>query len=86
MDNTEKTLANGDTEAPITKEVQVEETVKTYTQDEVDNMMARMKGSISKKLLKPDEDLGDPEELRKLKAEAGALQISSKNIKLTHLY
>jgi ribonucleotide reductase alpha subunit len=65
-----ETLAQGDTEAPNTKEVQVEETVKTYTQDEVDNMMARMKGSISKKLLKPYEDLGDPEELRKLKAEA----------------
>jgi len=73
MDNLEKTLANGDTEAPNTKEVQVEkETVKTYTQDEVDNMMARMKGSLSKKLLKPYEDLGDPEELRKLKADAEA--------------
>jgi len=73
MDNLEKTLANGDTEAPNTKEVQVEkETVKTYTQDEVDNMMARMKGSITKKLLKPYEDLGDPEELRKLKADAEA--------------
>jgi len=66
-----ETLAQGDTEAPITKEVQVEEeTVKTYTQEEVDNMMARMKGSITKKVLKPYEDLGDPEELRKLKAEA----------------
>jgi uncharacterized protein Smg (DUF494 family) len=26
---------------------------KTYTQEEVDNMMARMKGSLQKKLLKP---------------------------------
>ena len=43
---------------------------KTYTQEEVDNMMARMKGSLQKKLLKPYEDLGDPEELRSLKAEA----------------
>lgn len=42
---------------------------KTYTQDEVDNMMARMKGSLSKKLLKPYEDLGDPEELRTIKSE-----------------
>ena len=66
-----ETLAQGDTETPITKEVQVEEeTVKTYTQEEVDNMMARMKGSITKKVLKPYEDLGDPEELRNLKAEA----------------
>ena len=42
---------------------------KTYTQDEVDGMMARMKGSLSKKLLKPYEDLGDPEELRSIKTE-----------------
>jgi len=43
---------------------------KTYTQDEVDNMMARMKGSLQKKLLKPYEDLGDPEELRQLREDA----------------
>ncbi len=73
----DNTLVQGDTEAPITKEVQenttdsVEET-KTYTQQEVDNMMARMKGSLSKKLLKPYEELGDPEELRQMKAEAEA--------------
>lgn len=42
---------------------------KTYTQEEVDNMMARMKGSLQKKLLKPYEDLGDPEELRSIKSE-----------------
>jgi len=43
---------------------------KSYTQQEVDNMMARMKGSLEKKLLKPYADLGDPEELRNLKTEA----------------
>lgn len=43
---------------------------KTYTQEEVDNMMARMKGSLEKKLLKPYADLGDPEELRALRIEA----------------
>ena len=32
-------------------------------------MMARMKGSLQKKLLKPYEDLGDPEELRSIKTE-----------------
>jgi hypothetical protein len=32
-------------------------------------MMARMKGSLQKKLLKPYEDLGDPEELRTIKTE-----------------
>lgn len=43
---------------------------KTYSQEEVDNMMARMRGSLEKKLLKPYEDLGDPETLRQLKSEA----------------
>jgi hypothetical protein len=43
---------------------------KTYSQKEVDDMMARMKGSLQKKLLKPYEDLGDPDELRQLKLEA----------------
>ena len=42
---------------------------KTYTQEEVDNMMARMRGSLEKKLLKPYADLGDPEELRTIKSE-----------------
>lgn len=43
---------------------------KSYSQQEVDDMMARMKGSLQKKLLKPYEDLGDPEELRQLRSEA----------------
>jgi hypothetical protein len=42
---------------------------KTYSQQEVDNMMARMKGSLEKKLLKPYQDLGDPEELRNIKSD-----------------
>ena len=46
------------------------QSAKTYTQEEVDNMMARMKGSLEKKLLKPYADLGDPEELRQLRQEA----------------
>jgi hypothetical protein len=33
-------------------------------------MMARMRGSLEKKLLKPYQDLGDPDELRSLKSEA----------------
>jgi len=47
---------------------------KTYTQQDVDNMMARMKGSLEKKLLKPYEDLGDPAELRQLREEAAKKQ------------
>ncbi len=43
---------------------------KSYSQKEVDDMMARMKSSLQKKLLKPYEDLGDPDELRQLRTEA----------------
>jgi len=41
---------------------------KSYTQEEVDNMMARMKGSLEHKLLKPYEGLGSPDELRELRS------------------
>lgn len=39
---------------------------KTYTQQEVDALMARTRTSLEKKLLKPFEDLGDPNELREV--------------------
>lgn len=67
----DNTLANEATGAQeFTSENQANTATKTYTQQEVDNMMARMKGSLEKKLLKPWEDLGDPNELRVLKTEA----------------
>lgn len=66
----ENTLVN-DTVTDTTGETENQaQAAKTYTQEEVDNMMARMKGSLQKKLLKPYEDLGDPEELRQLREEA----------------
>jgi len=67
----DNTLAqdNATDAATLEKENQAPAT-KTYSQQEVDNMMARMKGSLEKKLLKPYEDLGDPDELRTLKSEA----------------
>ncbi len=40
---------------------------KTYTQEEFDNHVAGLKSSLTKKLLKPYEDLGDVTELRALK-------------------
>ena len=43
--------------------------VKTYTQDEVDAMMARTRQSLEKKLLKPYQDLGDPNEVREVLKE-----------------
>lgn len=69
----ENTLATNDmgTDPANIQDVENQATAtKTYSQEEVDNMMARMKGSLSKKLLKPYEDLGDPEELRALREEA----------------
>jgi hypothetical protein len=65
----EQTIENATDAASLNTENQAQAT-KTYSQEEVDNMMARMKGSLQKKLLKPYEDLGDPEELRALREEA----------------
>lgn len=59
------------TEASTTQtQAQQSTTDKTYTQKEVDDMMARMKTSLKSKLLKPYEELGDVEELRQLRAQA----------------
>lgn len=68
----ENTLAINDTATDatdVTLENQAQAT-KTFTQKEVDDMMARMRGSLEKKLLKPYEDLGDLEELRQLREDA----------------
>jgi hypothetical protein len=43
---------------------------KTYTQEEFDNHIAGLKSSLTKKLLKPYEELGDVNELRALKEAA----------------
>jgi hypothetical protein len=39
---------------------------RTYTQKDVDDMMARMKSSMTKKISSRYEDLGDPDELRSI--------------------
>ena len=57
------------TDAATTEQENQAQVTKTYSQQEVDNMMARMKGSLEKKLLKPYEDLGDPAELRNIKTD-----------------
>jgi hypothetical protein len=43
---------------------------KTYTQEEFDRHMAGLKNSLTKKYEKVYADLGDPEELRRIKADA----------------
>jgi ribonucleotide reductase alpha subunit len=65
---TDTNIGNMDATEVSTTETQAQ-VAKTYTQDEVDNMMARMRGSLEKKLLKPYAELGDPEELRTIKTE-----------------
>lgn len=59
----DNTLANDDTGSDTNNN----QAVKTYTQQEVDDMMARTKGAVAKKYEKLFNELGDPEELRKIK-------------------
>jgi len=54
----------GDTEGTDTSSNENQATVKTYTQKEVDDMMAKTKSAITKKLSSKYEELGDPDELK----------------------
>ena len=67
---TDNSLVQDATDAAALEAGSQAQASKTYSQEEVDNMMARMRGSLEKKLLKPYQDLGDPEELRALREEA----------------
>jgi len=67
LDQTSATKDATDATAETGNQAQAE---KFYTQREVNDMMAGLKASVSKKALKPYEDLGDPDELRRLKSEA----------------
>lgn len=57
------------TDTPAQDDSQAQAT-KTYTQKEFDDAMAKMKSAVLNKALKPYQDLGDVEELRKLKTAA----------------
>lgn len=57
---------NSANEVTETSETQVE---KTYTQKELDDMMAKTKSAISRKYEKKFEELGDIEELKRIKSE-----------------
>jgi len=71
MSDTTNTLAGTSVETDTTSQTsQIQEQAapgKTYTQEEFDNHIAGLKSSLTKKLLKPYEDLGDVNELRALK-------------------
>ena len=56
----------GDTDETGQSQNENQATVKTYTQKEVDDMMARTKSAVMKKVASKYEDLGDPEELRNI--------------------
>lgn len=68
------------TEATDAAQETSQETSKMYTQAEFDSHMAGLKSSLTKKLLKPYEDLGDPSELRSLK-EAQAKLVQEEQMK-----
>lgn len=67
MDHNTNSLAEAAvTDTATQTESQVNE-AKSYSQEEVDNMMARMRGTLERKLVKPYEELGSPEELKQLR-------------------
>lgn len=74
MDQQDSTSAapaeDTDTSGQTTTSQATGENTRVYSQAEVDNMMAGLKGSLQKKLLKPYEELGDIDELRQLKQSA----------------
>jgi hypothetical protein len=71
MDRNES-LANEEATDAANTPVENQAADKSYTQSEVDNMIARMKSAVQAKALKPYEELGDIEELRSLKSAAEA--------------
>lgn len=56
----------GNTEGTDTSLNDNQATVKTYTQKEVDDMMAKTKTAVMKKISSKYEELGDPEELKNI--------------------
>lgn len=61
---TDNSLANTEVTDTTEQTNNQAETTKTYTQREVDDLLARTKGSITKKIASKYEDLGDADELR----------------------
>jgi hypothetical protein len=54
----------GDIEGTEPSQNETQATVKTYTQREVDDMMAKTKNAVMKKISSKYEELGDPDELK----------------------
>lgn len=65
---TEQTLATTEATAASETEQQAQAT-KTFTQEEVNAILARTKSQLERKFASKYEDLGDPEELRTIKSD-----------------
>ena len=68
-------IGNEDNVTDTTSQNNNQAATKTYTQEEFDSHMARMKASISKKYEKTFAELGDIDELKQLKADAERRQL-----------
>jgi hypothetical protein len=66
---TDTTLANDMGTEPAGETASQAQAVKTFTQDEVNSILARTKSQLEKKYASKYEDLGDPEELRSIKSD-----------------
>lgn len=65
-----ETLAQDNATDAVSEDFENQASTKTYSQKEVDDMMARMRGSMEKKFSRTFEELGDIEELKQLKSES----------------
>jgi hypothetical protein len=70
MNSTETSAATEVTNTSPNQSSETPASERVYSQQEFDDAMAKMKAAVMKKATKPYEDLGDPDELRALKAEA----------------
>ena len=67
---TDNSLVNDTGTDPAGETANQAQAAKTFTQEEVNAILARTKTQLEKKYASKYEDLGDPEELRSLKTEA----------------
>jgi hypothetical protein len=68
-------IGNEDNVTDTTSQNTNQAATKTYTQEEFDSHMARMKASITKKYEKTFQELGDIDELKQLKADSERKQL-----------
>ena len=66
---TDTTLANDMGTEPAGETASQAQAAKTFTQDEVNAILARTKSQLEKKYSSKYEDLGDPDELRSIKSD-----------------